>query len=651
LWRDNFEMIELTENRRQEGHLDWVAHLNAVRLGGVGDAPAFQAAVGALHTRLSYRQAGPLGPEVVRSFNDVPRIYPLNDMVNAYNMHKLQQAHRTQILTIAARDAQIMPDGRMREPVGGAMPSNTDECGGLALELQVRVGARVMLRRNIDIPDGLVNGAVGEITALRYPDGTEIGPSEGEVQVPWPGGSPAALMVTFDNAAVGKRWRASNNLPPCFANGGDCHSPIAIGTVSARFTGNRATHLVRRQFPVALAWAMTMHRVQGLSMDRAVVHLGHSIFDDGQAYVALSRVRSLEGVLIEGLVVIKLQMASAAVTREYARLRGRQPATAAGAAPVDEAMNLFTSAMPAHANNTAAALTVPQPPVPRREQPVHTRPAVTHTAAQHRVSSRNAFSAWPPVYDTWPPSGVRAGETASYLYMPLLLDAVEAPHPLQINPRPFYPEPDGGLLAMCVTVYGQFQGVVAYTACQVPGHEEPTWSNTVLAYRKRFADYAPPITFATMQQRFDSAWHLPGGVQEQYMEMCKCHREFWDNNVDAALREREQVAQQQGLGLPAADPAVPRVSNTDTPHRVTSPQQTGTQAPIHDNAPHTAPQPSQPFMLPGEDTSVWPPNYSQWPPRDARFMDMSFLYMPLFVGCSGCKSLSADTAPPRLYRL
>jgi ATP-dependent exoDNAse (exonuclease V) alpha subunit len=67
---------------------------------------------------------------------------------------------------------------------------------------------------------------------------------------------------------------------------------------------------------------MTIHRDQGLSMDRAVIDLGSDIFAHGQAYMALSRVRTLAGVLLCKFIVACLRLTDSKVLGEYRRLLG-----------------------------------------------------------------------------------------------------------------------------------------------------------------------------------------------------------------------------------------------------------------------------------------------------------------------------------------
>ena len=132
------------------------------------------------------------------------------------------------------------------------MNSYCNLTASLEAVLQVAVGVRVILRRNIDVSSGLVNGAVSTVNAIKAHH----------------------ITVQFDGRP----------------------EPHNVERVRNKFMLLKKVYVHHKQFPLILAFAVTVHKCQGLSLDCAIMDLSEQVFCPGMAYVALSRVKQLENL-------------------------------------------------------------------------------------------------------------------------------------------------------------------------------------------------------------------------------------------------------------------------------------------------------------------------------------------------------------------
>ena len=147
-----------------------------------------------------------------------------------------------------------------------AVAEVSGEFGGRAYpadeRLELKVGAQVMFLRNDSGGDGRwVNGTIGEVVKISDTVMVDVDGERHEVR-----------------PATWERYRYSYSAATKTLN----------KDVVAEFT----------QFPLRLAWAVTIHKSQGKSYDRAIVDLGERSFAPGQTYVALSRITALDGLFM-----------------------------------------------------------------------------------------------------------------------------------------------------------------------------------------------------------------------------------------------------------------------------------------------------------------------------------------------------------------
>ena len=207
---------------------------------------------------------------------NVLHVYRLNDYANDRNKLMLNSlASECDQYTIKASDAVA---GQTTHVDLENLSENRNDTGGLHATLKVAIGARVMLVANIDVSDGLINGARGEVVHIVTNTNHMV----------------TTVLVKFDNQRIGIKAIQTSPHRASFPYA----VPLGKHEVVFRAKHKRGSEITRLQFPLTVAWATTIHKVQGLTLDEIVVDMKGGRFNPGQAYVAFSRVKTLQGLHI-----------------------------------------------------------------------------------------------------------------------------------------------------------------------------------------------------------------------------------------------------------------------------------------------------------------------------------------------------------------
>jgi len=179
------------------------------------------------------------------------------DFINISNLKALKGERHT--FSATTKYSAVATNKKDTEAVQKAI-AKLDREAAYTAELTLAVDAQVMLIKNIDIETGLVNGSRGVITGFG----------------PGPLYEPNVLFK------------------------GRSH-PVPISTHDWDVDDGAVKGVKRSQIPLVLAYAITIHKSQGSTLDCALVDISASTFEYGQAYVAMSRAKSLESLYVHDI--------------------------------------------------------------------------------------------------------------------------------------------------------------------------------------------------------------------------------------------------------------------------------------------------------------------------------------------------------------
>lgn len=174
-------------------------------------------------------------------------LYPVNHRVDSTNESELSNlGQKIQEYNIRIEKGKLA-SGNDIEPLRNQM--------SIPNVIKLAKGAQVILTWNVDIQNGLVNGSQGKVVGFSLKNNP---------------------MVKFINLK----------------------NPIEIEPMEYSNDETKDTRISFYQLPLKLAWALSIHKVQGHNLDVALMDLGSQIFECGQIYVALSRIKTINGVYL-----------------------------------------------------------------------------------------------------------------------------------------------------------------------------------------------------------------------------------------------------------------------------------------------------------------------------------------------------------------
>ncbi|KAK6348892.1 hypothetical protein TWF730_011372 [Orbilia blumenaviensis] len=298
---------------------------------------------------LNEMRLGMLSPASIANFKKLNRKLEFDDGLQATELfptrREVDNANAKQlrglpgeVYTYAAIDESAILDQQQREKL-------LSNCMAPPI-LELKKGAQVMLVKNMD--ETLVNGSLGRIVAFMSEKTYSLVQDElpgGEDAIFGSQGEPFELRDRSDKERmIFERYASEQSATNTVKKYPLVQWSIADGTQRRTLMLPEAwkfelptgeVQASRKQVPLILAWALSIHKAQGQTLDRVKVDL-NKVFEKGQAYVALSRATTQEGLQVLGFDARKV-MAHEKVRVFYKSLTSAEAAVRAAAAPAPQA--------------------------------------------------------------------------------------------------------------------------------------------------------------------------------------------------------------------------------------------------------------------------------------------------------------------------
>ncbi|KAF8626589.1 hypothetical protein AX15_004789 [Amanita polypyramis BW_CC] len=207
---------------------------------------------------------------------EATELFPRREDVDRSNSGRISRL-QTQTQLYQSKDSGSLRDPKQKQKIlANFMAPET---------LSLRIDCQVMLIKNVD--ETLVNGSMGRV--VKFVDPVVYSREQGQ-DVTIPGSNGTKKPVS---SAGGKLYPVVEFLMP----NGATRSSLVMPEVWKVELPDGEVQVSRTQVPLILAWAMSIHKSQGQTLERVKVDLAR-VFEKGQAYVALSRATSLEGLQV-----------------------------------------------------------------------------------------------------------------------------------------------------------------------------------------------------------------------------------------------------------------------------------------------------------------------------------------------------------------